>query len=107
MTKIKIVRKIEYVDKLRKYKVILDDSYIGDINSGEIKNFEVIPGRHTIYLKIDWCRSNKIDFYVSENEVIKFDCGSSIRGWRILINLIYITFLKNKYLWIKIKDKIS
>ena len=98
---IKINRKAEYVDRLRSYSVILDNNYLGYINGGEIKNFEVTQGKHTIYLKIDWCRSNKVDFYVLENEVIEFDCGNSMSGWRLLLGFIYVTFLKNKYLWIK------
>lgn len=101
---IKINRNRRFIDSLRSYKVILDECYIGDISTDEIKTFEVTPGNHTIYLKIDWCRSNKLDFYASENEVIEFDCDCSIKGWRILINIIYITFLKNKYLWIKKKN---
>jgi hypothetical protein len=100
---IKINRKTEYADSQRSYKVILDNNCLGHINGGEIKNFEVTQGNHTAYLKIDWCRSNKVDFYVLENAVIEFDCGNSMSGWRLLFGFIYITFLKNKYLWIKIK----
>jgi hypothetical protein len=97
---LKISREDVFRDKLRSYKIIIDDTYCGNINSGETKILEVAPGKHTIYLKIDWCRSNKIDFYISENETIEFRCGNSMNGWRILFPLIYITFLKNKYLWI-------
>jgi len=103
---IKINRQSGYADKIRKYKVIVDNDYIGTINAGETKDFEVTSGKHTIYLKIDWCRSNKLDFNVSENEVLEFDCGCSLTGWRLFINLIYITFLKNKYLWIKTKTNL-
>ena len=104
---ITISRKRGYADKIRKYKVIVDNNYLGTINAGETKDFEVPPGKHTIYLKIDWCRSNKLDFNLSENEVIEFDCGSSLTGWRLFINIIYITFLKNKYLWIKTNNSTS
>ncbi|SHH20156.1 hypothetical protein [Clostridium grantii] len=104
---IKITRKKGYADSLRKYKIILDNNYLGDINQEEIKSFEVAPGEHTIYLNIDWCRSNKLDFYISENDVIEFECGSSLRSWRYFFGLIYITFLKNKYLWIKTVDKFN
>lgn len=104
---LKVSRQDEFRDTIRSYKIILDDIYCEDIKSGETKDLEVTPGNHTIYLKIDWCRSNKIDFYVSNNEIIEFECGNSMSGWKILFALIYITFLKNKYLWIKIKNKVS
>ena len=102
---IKINRLNGYADKGRKYKVIVDDKQIGTIKESEIKCFDLSEGEHTIYLKIDWCRSNKIKFSINKDEIIEFDCDNSIRGWRIFLNLLYITFLKNKYLWIKIKDK--
>ena len=104
---LKISRESEFRDKLRSYKIILDDTYCEDIKIGETKSLELVPGRHTIYLKIDWCRSNKIDFYVSDNETIEFECGNSMENWRILFSFIYITFLKNKYLWIKLKTEVG
>ena len=85
------------------YKTILDDNYLGPIKCGDSKSFDISPGKHIIYLKVDWCRSNKIDFEVGENELIEFDCGNSMSGWRVLLTIVYITFLKNKYLWLKIK----
>lgn len=87
-------------DELRGYKIIIDGNYCGSIKCGETKYIDIDPGNHTIYLTIDWCRSNKVDFDISENERIKFKCGNSMKGWRILFAIIYTTFLKNKYLWI-------
>ena len=104
---IRINRINKYPDRMRNYKVVLDNNCLGEVGGGETKIFEVAQGKHTIYLKIDWCRSNKLDFYVSENEVLEFDCGSSISGWKILLNIIYIIFLKDNYLWIKMKKKVS
>ncbi len=104
---IKINRKKEYNDKFREYEVILDNNYLGNIYAGETKNFEVASGNHTIYLKIDWCRSNTLDFHVSENEVFEFECGNSVTGWKRLFDVIYTIFLRNKYLWIKIKPTSS
>lgn len=92
-----------YRDKLRSYKIIIDGNYCDEIKCGEIKNINLAPGNHTIYLKIDWCRSNKIDFTVLENETVEFECGNPIDKRRILSSIIYITFLKNKYLWIRKK----
>ena len=98
---IKINRIASYADKMRSYKVILDNKYLGEVHNNEIKDFEVEAGNHTIFLKIDWCRSNKVDFYISQNELIEFECANSMKGWRLLLSFIYIIFLKDKYLWIK------
>ena len=104
---LRISRQDEFRDKIRSYKIILDNTYCGDIKSGQVKSLDVTPGNHTIYLKIDWCRSNKVDFNISDNETIEFECGNAMNGWRILLSFIYITFLKSKYLWIKTKSEVS
>ncbi len=102
---IKINRTTGFIDKAREYKVMVDDRKIGILKDGDTIFFDLPKGEHTIYLKIDWCRSNKVNFFISEDEVIAFDCGNSLNGWKIFFNMIYITFLKNQYLWLKIKDK--
>ena len=102
---IEISRARSYADRGRKYKIIIDDEEIGYINNGETKSLEVEEGNHNIYLKIDWCRSNEINFYATKDETIEFECGSSIKGVKSLFAFVYITFLKDKYLWLKLKDK--
>jgi hypothetical protein len=102
---IRISRVNEYMDSVRSYKIMLDNGYVGDIKNGEVKDIDIEPGIHEIFLKIDWCRSNIIEFNVSANETVEFECGNSMDGMRILLSLVYITFLKNKYLWIKVKKR--
>lgn len=98
-----IRRDSQYADKARSYKIIIDGNYYDKINDGEVKNINISSGKHTIQLKIDWCKSNKIDFNASEKETIEFNCGSSIKGGRFLFSIFYATILKNNYLWIKRK----
>lgn len=101
---IRIHRESRFRDRLRKYRIFLDDIYIGDISHGEMKEFDIEPCHHTVYLKIDWCRSNKQDFDISPDELIEFDCGNSMNGFKILLVYFYITFFKNHYLWIKKRE---
>lgn len=96
--------KIKSQDKIRNYKIIIDGRNYGIIGSGKTKEIDIAPGNHEIFLKIDWCRSNKIDFNISRNQTIEFECGNSITGWKLIFVCIYITFLKNRYLWINILD---
>ncbi len=55
--------------------------------------------------KIDWCRSPKLNFSNSDNETIFFDCGNYMNGWKQLLFPLYITFLKNKYLFLEETNK--
>lgn len=99
---IKLTRKcLYYRDKARSYKIMIDGKCYGKIKDGETKNIDIGSGHHTMYLKIDWCRSNKIDFHISDNEILEFECANSMNNWRMLFYLLYFTFLKNKYLTLK------
>lgn len=99
---IQIKRKTRWDDRLRKYKIILDEEKIGTIRLKETFEYRLTPGKHTLYLKIDWCRSNKVEFEIQENETLTFKCGARAGGTKIPFDTLwYITFGRNKYLWIK------
>ena len=78
MGKIRLSRTNEYVNGFREYGIYIDDVKAGVIRNGETRDFEVAPGTHTIYAKIDWCYSPTRPFYISGNEVMPFNVGSFI-----------------------------
>ncbi len=99
---ITIRRASEFRDRLRAYKIVLDGGVVGSVRTGQKVEISVPPGKHRLYLKIDWCRSNVIEFE-SNGDNIEFECGNSLQSWRILLIYLYITFLCDKYLWLKVK----
>ena len=101
---IRLKRQSGYMDKIRKYKIFMDGVNIGEINDGEMKELNGSPGKHTIHLSIDWCKSNKLEITLKENEVLELECGNSMKGFEILLSYLYITILKNSYLWISEKN---
>ena len=86
-----------WADSLRAYKVLLDGEEVYKIKQGGSYQFNASPGPHELYLKIDWCRSNKIQFSIENNQSIKFTCRSNLRGWRILLMYIFI-FMPSKWI---------
>lgn len=97
---IRVKRVTSYADRIRAYKVICDEVVIGSIKCGQQIEFNIPAGHHRLYLAIDWCRSNTVDIDTDEN-VSEFECGSNLRGLRLLLQIVYITFLRNHYLWLK------
>ncbi|MBL4933194.1 hypothetical protein [Clostridium paridis] len=97
---IRISRQSRYFDSLRNYKIYIDDIYCGDIKDNEVKELNIENGEHSILLKIDWCTSNKVTFIAKDNELKEFNCGNSMEGLKCLLVFVYITFLKNNYLFI-------
>jgi hypothetical protein len=61
-------------DRIRKYRIILDDTEIGRIRAGESLSFDVDSGDHQLSLKIDWGASQTLTFATIENKVIEFGC---------------------------------
>lgn len=100
-TKLTIQRTKSFASILRSYKIVLDGKEIGWIDAGRSFSATITPGSHQIVLKIDWCRSNFLDFAAEQGCEVQLKCGTNIEGWKGLLVLIYITFLRDRYLWIR------
>lgn len=95
MTSLTVFRKSEYIGKAREYKIILDEENIETIKSGEFIEIPVKPGSHELYLKVDWCQSNKIFFTIEQGGKLNVQCR--FRGdWYNMICFLYYTLFKYK-----------
>jgi hypothetical protein len=48
-------------DRLRRYKVLIDDREVGGLRPGESGRYEVAPGHHVLAVGIDWKRSRSFE----------------------------------------------
>jgi hypothetical protein len=98
MTKI-IVRRTNAIwqDKARQYAVLLDGKEIAAVSNGSEVAFDTEPGKHTVQMKIDWCRSPEFEVDVQAEAVI-LECGPNASPF---LALFYITLWKNKYIWLR------
>lgn len=101
-SKINVKRESQYADYMRKYKIVIDGEEIDTISKGEEKELQIFPRNHKIQLKIDWCKSNEIEFEIKINESLNFLCGSSAKGWKFFSDFLYLTVWRNKYLYIEL-----
>ena len=101
MCKIQIKRDSGWADRVRNYKVLVDDVEIGEIGNGKIETYNLEPGQHTLQLTIDWCSSNEIAFELAPRETMKFSCGSSLRGSNIFRAAWVAFFQKDSYIWLR------
>jgi len=104
MSKIRVTRDSGYVDRIRKYKVICDSELIGEIGNGESLEFDVSPGQKEVFLKVDWCRSNKIRIDVPPDDTVSVVGGSNLRGSKLFLAIFYILYMPHKYLWINTQN---
>jgi hypothetical protein len=62
-------RKWGWGDKFRAYHVIVDEQDVGSIREGKEVRFDLAPGSHEVYLKIDWSRSRTITIEANDGDV--------------------------------------
>ncbi|RXP52474.1 hypothetical protein EC396_11230 [Lutibacter sp. HS1-25] len=103
MTKLILKRNSEWNNKLRDYGIYIDDKKIGTIANGETKEFDLDSGNYNINGKIDWCKSPKINFEITENDSKEFE----ISGYKYgrLISIISAFFALIYFLALYIFDK--
>ncbi|MGE0089738.1 MAG: hypothetical protein AB7S50_09735 [Bacteroidales bacterium] len=88
MAKIILSRKKEWANRARKFNVFIDGEKKDVIGNGEIKEFELTPGNHKIFLKVDWCSSPELDIYLNEERAKTIEvCGFKANRW--LMPLMY------------------
>jgi len=96
-----IKRDSGYADRLRAYEVVLDGNVVGKVRNGQQVEINVSQGKHVLFLKIDWCQSNAVEFESNGSSNVEFDCGSNLRGLKIFLSIVYATILRSKYIWLK------
>jgi hypothetical protein len=90
-----------YADRLRDYRILIDGVEIGRVGNGATQDFQITSSPHQLMIKVDWGRSNIVDFDIGEGQTVRIVCGSNLRGWRIVLALYYATFGFRSYLWLK------
>jgi hypothetical protein len=56
---------------------MLDGEEVGRLKHGEMLAASTAPGRHRLYLAIDWCRSRYLDVDLAAGEVVHVFCWPS------------------------------
>ncbi|TXE02272.1 hypothetical protein [Algoriphagus aquimarinus] len=97
MAKLIIERTSEWNNGLRDIGIYLDGEKIAVIGNGEIKDFEIKSGEHTLKSKIDWCGSETLTINLSDNEIKKielsgFKLGKFMLPIAAMISIIFFTF---------------
>lgn len=86
-------------DRLRTYRVFIDNQKVGKIREGESQSFPVRPGEHELQLKVDWATSEKRQFNIGDNDRASFVCkprASARSFFKRGIEFIYLGTLGRK-----------
>lgn len=83
-SRLRVVRENSpWQDRARKYKVILDDHSVGEVENGSVFEADVTPGPHSVRLKINWNGSPEFGFEARDEGVHEFGCDASGLDFRL------------------------
>jgi len=94
-TKIIINRKSEWLNRLRSFKIFIDDAEVGAVKNGSSEEFVVVPGVHSVYLKFSFYKSEPLTITVNDNETKFLLAHNGMKYfWALYILLLLALFLK-------------
>jgi hypothetical protein len=76
-------------DRARAYKVMIDGQEAGTVRHGQQQSFEVAPGTREVFLKIDWCRSPKLNVDVADGGRANVTCVPSGTIWTAIFAIVF------------------
>jgi hypothetical protein len=62
-------------DLLRSYHVMIDSHKAGQLRRGQRIEIPVSPGRHKVFMQIDWCTSPVVEVDARAGEIIELACA--------------------------------
>ena len=63
-------KKKSLLTKMQKHKVLINDTYVGDIPRGEDFKYPVTNGKYEIHLKFESWKSNRLEIEVADNDIL-------------------------------------
>lgn len=69
---IRIARGREFFCCARGLSIYLDDVYVGKVRWNSVKEIIACAGRHSLYVKLDWCVSSQLRVFLKAGEVVDF-----------------------------------
>ncbi len=83
--KIEITRTSQVINFGRGISIYINNKKVGKLKDGETTTFEINQGANEIYAQIDWCKTKPLKFDVQNNDRIKLDLGSNVKGWKLAL----------------------
>lgn len=102
MPTLRVTRKAELSYGARRLAVMVDGTRVGFVGNGKTVEFPITPGKHSLWVSLDWTRSAPVDLDVPDPSMI--EVRASFRGG-FLGSLVYgLVTPKTAYeLWVRVQ----
>ena len=85
MSEIEISREHRaWMDRGRAYIVIVNGNEVGEVVDAGTTRIDILPGTHTVALKVDWARSRILEVQVRPGERRRLICWPNAKPWNVL-----------------------
>lgn len=71
-SKIRIVRDNDFFGIFRELKVYIDGNHVGGVKWRKSTDFSISPGKHELYVKMDWCKSKPLEIKINEKKLLEY-----------------------------------
>ena len=95
---IRLKRTSQYVNRLRKFKVYLNNEYAGDIGNGQEIVLPVEKGSYQIFVQVDWVKSEVYKLTIETGEEVHLLCGSPLKGAILFIPFISLFLIEQLFI---------
>ncbi|HEX4851654.1 MAG TPA: hypothetical protein VFV08_12640 [Puia sp.] len=108
-TKIILTRRAEWLNRVRQYRVFIDDAEVGSIRNGSSEEYIVSPGSHTIQCRISWYSSPVFSVLVEQERIEYLLVKSGMRYYwytifllvaGMIVNLSYFRNMMQRPVWV-------
>jgi hypothetical protein len=102
--KLHLTRDSGFTDFARRYDILINGEIAGGVRNGGVFECDIPSGRTLLQVRVDWCGSNTVEFEAPEGGVVHLECGSNLRGWKILQAQKLMRESPNEWIWLKHVD---
>jgi hypothetical protein len=98
---LKIGRSSQWVNRLRKIKILVDGTPAGAVAHGETLELSLPAGTHQVSAKLDWCRTDPLSVDIPRNGIVDLELGCNAKPTQSLRALYLVLFASRDYLYLR------
>lgn len=95
-----------FADVFRRYTVLVNGAVAGSIKNGGTFECEIPTGKSSIQLRVDWCGSAPCEIDAGEGQLVRLECGSNLRGWKIFQGARIMRESPNQWIWLRTRGNV-
>ncbi len=103
--RVEIRRPRLHADRLRAYRILVDGQEVGRVRNGGTITIDLPSIAHVLQAKVDWCGSPLLRIEKSGENLCVLEVGFNGSTFRQFMPYLYITFLRNRYLYLTEIDR--